>query len=195
MNSKNKDIWPSVGKESWQATRQNEGRFIDQLIGFIMNTAYLLTGGNLDSREATLAGAFRRIQEECGDMVQSSSLYETEAWGPVHQPQFLNQVLELQTTCDPYLLLEKIQNIEKQAGRIRTEKYGPRLIDIDILLFNDEIHDTPQLKIPHPQIQNRRFVLQPLAEIAPTIIHPILKKTIAELLLICPDNLKVSRFY
>ncbi|MGK2861302.1 MAG: 2-amino-4-hydroxy-6-hydroxymethyldihydropteridine diphosphokinase [Chitinophagaceae bacterium] len=160
-----------------------------------MNTAYLLTGGNLGAREETLARAYKRIQEQCGDITGLSSLYETEAWGQIHQPQFLNQVLEIQTICNPQHLLEKLQDIEKQTGRIRKEKYGPRLIDIDILLFNDEIHDMPRLKIPHPEIQNRQFVLVPLAEIAPTRIHPILKKTITELLIICPDNLKVSKFY
>jgi 2-amino-4-hydroxy-6-hydroxymethyldihydropteridine diphosphokinase len=90
--------------------------------------------------------------------------------------------------------LKKILHIEKQIGRVRKEKYGPRVIDIDILLFNDEIYNYPSLKIPHPELQNRRFALVPLAEIASECIHPVFKKTITELLAICPDKLEVSRF-
>lgn len=157
-----------------------------------MNTAYLLTGGNMGDRKDNLATAAVRIAQQCGDIINSSSLYETAAWGKTDQPSFLNQALEIQTELTAPQLLKKIFNIEKQTGRIRKEKYGPRLIDIDILLFNDEIHNYPLLKIPHPEMQNRRFVLVPLAEIASEIIHPVLKKTIIELLAICPDKLEVS---
>jgi 2-amino-4-hydroxy-6-hydroxymethyldihydropteridine diphosphokinase len=158
-----------------------------------MNIAYLLTGGNLGKREENLATVYNHIAVRCGDITNSSSLYETAAWGKNEQPSFLNQALEIQTELTSRQLLQKILNIEKQTGRIRREKYGPRIIDIDILLFNDEIHNYPLLKIPHPEMHNRRFVLVPLAEIASEIIHPVLKKTIIELLAICPDKLEVSR--
>ncbi|HKO79601.1 MAG TPA: 2-amino-4-hydroxy-6-hydroxymethyldihydropteridine diphosphokinase [Chitinophagaceae bacterium] len=157
-----------------------------------MNKAYLLTGGNMGNRQENLAAAYNYIDQQCGKVIKASSLYETAAWGKNDQPSFLNQVLEIQTDLTPRQLLKKILDIERQIGRIREEKYGPRIIDIDILLFNDEIHNYTSLKIPHPELQNRRFVLVPLAEIAPAVIHPVFKKTIAELLAICPDKLEVS---
>ncbi len=159
-----------------------------------MNTAYLLTGGNMGDREGNLAKAYEYINRQCGDITHASSLYETAAWGKNDQPFFLNQALEIQTGLTPRLLLKKILSIEKQIGRVRKEKYGPRIIDIDILLFNDEVHNYPSLKIPHPELQNRRFVLVPLAEIVSGLTHPLFRKTIAELLAICPDTLEVSRF-
>jgi 2-amino-4-hydroxy-6-hydroxymethyldihydropteridine diphosphokinase len=158
-----------------------------------MNKAYLLTGGNLGNRQKHLAAAVQFIEEQCGTIALASSIYETAAWGKNDQPPFLNQVLELQTQLKPRPLLKKILHIEKQIGRIREEKYGPRIIDIDILLFNDEIHQYPSLQVPHPELQNRRFALAPLAEIASGITHPVLKKTITELLAICPDALEVHR--
>lgn len=158
-----------------------------------MNKAYLLTGGNLNDRQKTLATAYAYIYRECGDITSASSVYETDAWGNNDQPAFLNQVIELETRLSAGQLLKKILAIEKQIGRVRKEKYGPRLIDIDILLFNDDIYDLPLLKIPHPELQNRRFALTPLAEIAPGTAHPVLKKTMTELLAICPDKLAVKR--
>lgn len=147
----------------------------------------------MGNRRETLSTAYKYIDQQCGKVIKASSIYETAAWGKNDQPSFLNQALEIQTSLAPPELLKKILYIEKQIGRVREEKYGPRIIDIDILLFNDEIHNYPLLKIPHPELQNRRFVLVPLTEIAPTIVHPVLKKTIAELLAICPDKLEVSR--
>jgi len=158
-----------------------------------MSTAHLLIGGNLGDRKENLSTANSLINEQCGSLIRSSSIYETEAWGKTDQPSFLNQALEISTTLNARQLIRRILKIEKEMGRIRKEKLGPRIIDIDILLFENEIHDLRFLKIPHPEMQNRRFVLVPLAEIDATLQHPVLKKTIAELLEECPDNLEVRK--
>lgn len=159
-----------------------------------MNRAYLLTGGNLGNREENLATAKKLINEHCGTIVASSSLYETAAWGKTDQPSFLNQALEVDTSLNARQLIRRILKVEKMMGRIRDEKYGPRLIDIDILLFNNEKHNYQFLKVPHPEMQNRRFALLPLAEIAAEIMHPVLNKTIRELLKECKDELPVKKY-
>ncbi|MGH2553537.1 MAG: 2-amino-4-hydroxy-6-hydroxymethyldihydropteridine diphosphokinase [Chitinophagaceae bacterium] len=159
-----------------------------------MNRAYLLTGGNLGYREENLATANDWIRKYCGSIQKESELYETAAWGKTDQPTFLNQALALDTLLNANKLMHQILKVEKLMGRKRNEKYGPRLIDIDILLFNNEIHDDPFLIIPHPEMQNRRFALLPLAEIALEFIHPIMNKSIQELLKECPDGLPVKKF-
>jgi 2-amino-4-hydroxy-6-hydroxymethyldihydropteridine diphosphokinase len=158
-----------------------------------MRTAHLLIGGNLGNRKENLSKAISLINEQCGSLTRSSSIYETEAWGNTDQPSFLNQALEISTSLNARQLMRKVLKIEEEMGRVRKEKLGPRIIDIDILLFENEIHDLRFLKIPHPEMQNRRFVLVPLAEINSTLQHPVLKKTIAELLEECPDNLEVKK--
>ena len=158
-----------------------------------MRTAYLLIGGNLGNRKENLSKAVSLINEQCGSVIGSSSIYETEAWGITDQPSFLNQALEISTSLTARQLMRKVLKIEEEMGRVRKEKLGPRIIDIDILLFENEIHDLRFLKIPHPEMQNRRFVLVPLAEIDSTLQHPVLKKSIAELLEECPDNLEVKK--
>jgi len=158
-----------------------------------MSTAHLLIGGNLGDRKENLLTAISLINEQCGTLTRSSSIYETEAWGKTDQPSFLNQALEISTSLNARQLMRKILKIEKEMGRVRKEKLGPRIIDIDVILFENEIHDLRFLKIPHPEMQNRRFVLVPLAEIDPTLQHPVLKRTIAELLEECPDNLEVKK--
>ena len=159
-----------------------------------MNTAYLLTGGNLGDRVANLRLALERVNEQCGPVVAASLMYETEAWGKDDQPLFLNQALRIETLLTPRQLLRKVLKIEKVLGRVREEKYGPRVIDIDLLLFNQEVHRYPLLKLPHPELANRRFALTPLAEIAAEVMHPVLKKTIKELLWECKDGLEVKKY-
>ena len=158
-----------------------------------MSRAHLLIGGNLGDRKNNLLTAISLINEQCGTLTRSSSIYETEPWGKTDQPSFLNQALEISTSLNARQLMRKILKIEKEMGRVRKEKLGPRIIDIDILLYENEIHDLRFLKIPHPEMQKRRFVLVPLAEIDSTLQHPVLKKTIAELLEECPDNLEVRK--
>jgi len=158
-----------------------------------MNRAYLLTGGNMGDREENLATARLLLNKDCGTIVQSSSLYETAAWGKTDQPAFLNQALALDTELNARQLIRRILKAEKSMGRIREEKYGPRIIDIDILLFNQEKHNYHFLKLPHPELPNRRFALLPLAEIAAAVMHPVLNKTIALLLEECRDELEVKQ--
>jgi 2-amino-4-hydroxy-6-hydroxymethyldihydropteridine diphosphokinase len=158
-----------------------------------MSKVYLLIGGNLGNRKENLSKAIELIKEYCGEITNASSLYETAAWGMSDQPSFLNQALEISTTLNAKQLLRKILKIEKRMGRERKEKLGPRIIDIDIIFYENEVQDIRFLKIPHPELQNRRFVLVPLAEINSEFQHPVLKKTIAELLEECPDNLEVKK--
>ena len=159
-----------------------------------MNAGYLLIGGNMGDRLEQLSGAGKAIEQKCGQIVKVSAIYETAAWGLVAQPSFLNQALVLETKMDALSLLQTILDIEQSMGRIRQEKFGPRLIDIDILLFNGEIIEQPGLKVPHPQLQHRRFALQCLADIAGDVVHPVLQKTISRLLLECADSLEVHKF-
>jgi 2-amino-4-hydroxy-6-hydroxymethyldihydropteridine diphosphokinase len=158
-----------------------------------MNRTYLLIGGNVGNRHQNLEKAAQLIDGQAGKIVQRSAIYETEAWGKSDQPAFLNQVLEVETGLDPHPLLDTILQIEQAMGRERKEKYGPRTIDIDILLYNDIELDTDELVIPHPQMHLRRFALSPLAEIAPQVIHPFFKKSVDQLLLECPDKLAVKK--
>lgn len=156
-----------------------------------MNKAYLLIGGNTGDRKRYLKQAIAAIQQKAGTVVCCSRLYETAAWGKTDQPAFLNQCLLLETLLEPEPLLDCILQIESQLGRIRSEKYGPRTIDIDILLFNHLILESPRLRLPHPELPNRRFALAPLQELAPHYKHPVLQQTITGLLNTCSDPLPV----
>lgn len=159
-----------------------------------MNKAYLLTGGNIGNREGFLQQAKDMLEQHCGKITAASAIYETAAWGDTEQSPFLNQALELTTNLNAKQLIRHILKIEKMMGRERKEKYGPRNIDIDILLFNDEVYNISFLKIPHPEMQNRRFALLPLAEIAADFVHPVFKKSIRNLLNECPDTLDVKKY-
>jgi 2-amino-4-hydroxy-6-hydroxymethyldihydropteridine diphosphokinase len=153
-----------------------------------MNNVYLLIGGNMGERMANLAAARNRINIDCGRITASSSIYETEAWGYKEQPAFLNQALAIETTLEADKLMKEILKIERALGRKREIPLGPRIIDIDIIYFNDQIIDSNKLTIPHPSMAERKFVLTPLTEIAPSYMHPILLKTNELLLKECGDS-------
>lgn len=157
-----------------------------------MYESYLLLGSNMGDRVAYLRLA-REALAKIGSLTHQSALYETAPWGRTDQPAFLNQSLGLATALSPEELLQAILLIEIELGRMRFEKYGPRSIDIDILLYEDQIHQSETLTIPHPELPNRRFALTALAEIAASRIHPVLHQTIEELLEGCPDPLAVTR--
>lgn len=159
-----------------------------------MNKAYLLLGSNMGNSRAQLARAVKAIEKSIGAVMRSSALYATAAWGNSNQPDFLNQVIIIGTNVTASELMKTILRIEEKMGRVRTVKNAPRIIDIDILFFNKEIIDEPDLVVPHPQIQNRRFVLVPLNELSPNFIHPVLNRTVHQLLIHCKDTLDVKKF-
>jgi 2-amino-4-hydroxy-6-hydroxymethyldihydropteridine diphosphokinase len=158
-----------------------------------MNKAYLLTGGNEGDRYLNMQQARTNIEHICGRLLQVSSLYETAPWGKTDQADFLNQVLLIETKWSPRELLKVILQLEEKGGRIRTVKNAPRTIDIDILFYDHMVIEEPGLSIPHPRIADRRFVLEPLNEISPGFEHPVLHKTIHQLLLECTDELAVKK--
>ncbi|MBL0308542.1 MAG: 2-amino-4-hydroxy-6-hydroxymethyldihydropteridine diphosphokinase [Bacteroidetes bacterium] len=159
-----------------------------------MATAYLLLGSNQGDRQSNIAKAISLIKEAGILVNQASALYQTAAWGKEDQPDFLNKAIQITTTLAPPDLLIELKRIEKQVGRKPTEKWGARVIDIDILFYEAQIIETTELVIPHPYIQERRFTLLPLAEIAPAFIHPVFHKSIEQLLKECPDSLEVKPF-
>ena len=159
-----------------------------------MKEVYLLIGGNIGDRFYFLGEASRLISQQCGPIARSSAIYETAAWGKEDQPAFLNQVLIIHTAMGPVTLMAAILEIEQQMGRSRRERNGERNIDIDILYYENDVVEQPDLTIPHPRIYMRKFALIPLAELSPAKIDPMHNKSIQELLQTCPDSLEVRQF-
>ena len=153
----------------------------------------LLLGTNLSDRWNNLTRCRAAIEEQVGNIKRYSAVYETAAWGKTDQAPFLNQVVIVDTHLSPVNLLKVIHNIEHQLGRIRKEKWGARIIDIDILYYDSDIISLPELTIPHPEIKNRRFTLTPLEEIAPEFIDPSTRFTVQEMLERCKDHSHVSK--
>tara|TARA_R110001583_G_scaffold47395_7_gene148470 strand:- start:634 stop:1119 length:486 start_codon:yes stop_codon:yes gene_type:complete len=160
-----------------------------------MTRVYFLLGGNIGNREELLSEAIRKMTNQLGKYVQTSALYETEPWGFTHEQNFLNQVVVFDSELAALDILDKIQAIEKELGRVRkTTQYCERTIDIDILFYGDEQIENERLSVPHPRIQERSFALYPLAELIPEFIHPISEKSIKQLKEECTDELKVNKF-
>jgi 2-amino-4-hydroxy-6-hydroxymethyldihydropteridine diphosphokinase len=159
-----------------------------------MAELYLLLGGNLGDKRQVFEEATRLLNEQVGSVTGQSAIYETEPWGFESSDLFWNQVLELSVSISAEEVLNRTQQIEQQMGRTRKGKqYDSRIIDIDILFYGDKVISLEKLTVPHPRIQERKFALIPLNEIAPELMHPVLQKTIGQLLLECTDQLKVER--
>ena len=155
--------------------------------------AIIQIGSNLGDKFAILNTAKNSISDQLGFINKASSIYRSEAWGKKDQPDFLNQLLLIKTNLSPSELLMKALKIENDLGRERKEVWGPRVIDIDIIFYEDRIINEPHLIIPHPRMHLRQFVLQPMAEIVPAWNHPIFNKSVIELVDLCPDPLKVEK--
>lgn len=154
---------------------------------------FILLGSNLGDRDSNLRYARQEISRSIGEIVTVSSIYKTAAWGNTDQPAFYNQVIEITSVLTPEKMLSGVLDIEKKAGRIREAKWGPRIIDIDILFYGDVVTSTETLTIPHPRIPDRKFTLLPLSEIAGSLKHPISGKTVNEMLAECIDDLPVEK--
>lgn len=157
---------------------------------------YLLLGSNLGERQLIIEKAITLINEKVGPIFIRSNYYETAAWGKSDQPNFINIAIGVKTNLPPLLLLKQILAIEEDLGRVRHEKWGARLIDIDILLYDNEVINVgEELVIPHPEMQNRKFVMEPLTAIAPNIIHPVLKISMHHILQNLTDSLTVKEIF
>lgn len=160
-----------------------------------MNLVFLQLGSNIGDRELVFEKTKNLIEQKIGTITKQSSIYETQSWGFFTYNLFLNQVLLVETEIEPDKLLKIVLNIETLLGRVRkSDKYESRIIDIDILFYNNFIVNTEKLNIPHPLIQDRLFVLKPLNEIARDFVHPVLNKTIKELLIECDDKLEINKY-
>ena len=156
---------------------------------------YLLLGTNLGDRLNNLKQAKNQIISNAGKIILESAIYETAPWGGLaDQPPYLNQVVRIESNNTPDQLLSILLEIETRMGRRRRQKWEPRIVDIDILLFDQEVIESKNLIIPHPRLHERKFTLIPLAEIAPDFIQPVFQKSIKTLLLECEDTLEVSAF-
>ncbi|MBD1394928.1 2-amino-4-hydroxy-6-hydroxymethyldihydropteridine diphosphokinase [Mucilaginibacter glaciei] len=158
-----------------------------------MIDVFLLLGSNLGNRIEYLEKAVELIARDVAPISRSSALYETQSWGKTDEPDYLNQVVELQTGLSAQALLQKVLAIEIAIGRTRHIKWGSRVIDIDILFYGDAVINEPGLVVPHPELHNRRFTLEPLVELVPHLIHPLLKKNILQLKSELKDDLIVNK--
>ena len=159
-----------------------------------MNIVFLQLGSNLGERESLLQDAIIAIEGRIGKVVEKSKVYESTPWRVDGQENYLNQIVKVKTELLADDILSTILDIEKELGRIRLEKWGERLIDIDIIFYNDSIIETAQLCVPHKHMHERMFVLTPMHNIAPELVHPIYNKTVAELLQICKDTELVKEY-
>ena len=154
---------------------------------------FLSLGGNLGNTREIFEGAYPLIEKKIGKISVYSSIYQTEAWGPIPQADFLNQVILVSTVLNPEACLTELLEIEREFGRERKERWGPRTLDLDILYYGDVIIAESDLSIPHPRIAERKFILTPLAEIAPLFEDPVSRKSMVTLLADCTDNSQVNR--
>jgi 2-amino-4-hydroxy-6-hydroxymethyldihydropteridine diphosphokinase len=155
---------------------------------------YILLGGNLGDKQFIFSETCRKIELLIGEITRRSAIYETEPWGFISDDMFWNQVLEISTALRPDEVLKLTQQIEKELGRLRNpDQYDSRTIDIDILFYGNQVITEELLTIPHPRIQDRNFVLVPLAEIIPEYVHPVFERSIGQLLDECRDELKVAK--
>jgi 2-amino-4-hydroxy-6-hydroxymethyldihydropteridine diphosphokinase len=158
----------------------------------VTHSLFLLLGANLGHRFQTLSRAVALLHEHVGPVRARSGLYETAPWGVVDQPLYLNQVVQLGTGLATEAVLDRTQQIETELGRVRAGKWGSRLIDIDLLFYDDLVLTTNRLTLPHPLLHHRRFTLVPLADIAPDLVHPVLGQSIRALLADCDDHEAVT---
>ncbi len=159
-----------------------------------MHTVYLLLGSNKGNRKRFLALARQLIQQHAGFIIQSSPVFVTEPWGNDNQPKYLNQALKVNTHETPFRLLKTLKRIEKVLGRVNKHHYSARTIDIDILFYDNTLLKAKNLIIPHPRLHLRNFTLVPLMELDKSYTHPVLQKSIEQLMKECEDTLKVSIF-
>jgi 2-amino-4-hydroxy-6-hydroxymethyldihydropteridine diphosphokinase len=159
------------------------------------STSFLGIGTNLGDREQNISKSIALINDAIGEVTTTSHIYETEPWGFESENTFLNIVLKVQTELKPVALLRKIHGIENQLGRVRNDtQYSSRIVDIDILFYNNIIINRKNMQIPHPRVSERRFVLVPLCEIEPDGIHPVLGKSFSNMLDECRDDKKVREY-
>lgn len=155
--------------------------------------AYISLGGNIGNTLEIFQNALLAIEKKLGKIIQKSSIYQTAAWGKEDQNDFLNQVILIETSFDAKKLLDSLLTIELLFERKRIERWGPRTLDLDLLSFDNQIENSESLVLPHPRIQERKFILVPLNELNPNWIHPILQKSASELVNACTDQLKVKK--
>jgi 2-amino-4-hydroxy-6-hydroxymethyldihydropteridine diphosphokinase len=173
--------------------QRKNGAKIFGMFAQVRDTVYILSGSNINQPKLQLQIALEEIDNAIAAVEVVSSVFKTQAWGNTHQPPFYNQVLKIRTQKNAEDLLQELLSLENKMGRVRKNKWEPRIIDLDILYFNTNVLNLKNLQIPHPYIAERRFTLEPLAEIAPDFMHPVLHKSNTQLLAACKDLLEVEK--